>query len=208
MPAGDLQYRFRIRTATDEADLFSVTTVRDGLNPFIAEPPDGDGSTLDPLTGKVSVGAYTVRVIDAPGFVYSPGREPRSRRAGSTPTRPPPRRGLGLHHTMPAGTITVGATDQVHGGTKSLKMTTTATGGGVSPSGRYLRAVKVYDSGDGITAEHAVHRLGVRAAWTPGPGSTPSPALIVNGVEAGSHGRQPGRSCRCRCARVRRPSWR
>jgi hypothetical protein len=69
MPSGTLHYRLRIRTGADDADLLYVSSVPGDLNPFIAEAPDGDGSTLDPLTGKVSVGAYTVKVIDAPGFV-------------------------------------------------------------------------------------------------------------------------------------------
>src|SRR4051812_14763143 len=116
MPAGDLQYRFRIRTATDEADLFSVTTVRDGLNPFIAEPPDGDGSTLDPLTGKVSVGAYTVRVIDAPGFVYSNIGSPLAEGWEYANQAAAEAAGWVFTNTMVGGTITVGAADQVHGG--------------------------------------------------------------------------------------------
>ena len=33
--------------------------------PYIAEPPQGDGQTLNPITGEVQVGGFTVPVIDA-----------------------------------------------------------------------------------------------------------------------------------------------
>jgi hypothetical protein len=64
-----LEYRLRVRNGDDTADLFVITSTRDGENPYIAEPPDGDGESLDPLTGKVEVGSYTIRVIDAVGTV-------------------------------------------------------------------------------------------------------------------------------------------
>jgi hypothetical protein len=64
-----LEYRLRVRNGDDTADLFTITSIRDGENPYIAEPPDGDGESLDPLTGKVEVGSYTIRVIDAVGTV-------------------------------------------------------------------------------------------------------------------------------------------
>jgi hypothetical protein len=179
MPAGDLQYRFRIRTATDEADLFSVTTVRDGLNPYIAEAPDGDGSTLDPLTGKVSVGAYTVRVIDAPGSVYNPsgsaitdGLEDANRAAAEG-------RGWSFTDTLSDGTITVGAADQVQAGSKSWKFATTGTGALAGPG--ELSATKVYDAGDGIAADTLYDvtvyaRMNVQDEWDD------RTRLTVNGV--------------------------
>jgi hypothetical protein len=50
MPHGTLHYRLRIRTPDNSADLFIATSTRDGINPFIAEAPDGDGrrSTRSP----------------------------------------------------------------------------------------------------------------------------------------------------------------
>jgi hypothetical protein len=60
-----IQYRLRIRNGSDDADLFVISSIPDDDNPYIAEPPDGDGESLDPLTGKVEVGSYTIRVIDA-----------------------------------------------------------------------------------------------------------------------------------------------
>jgi hypothetical protein len=60
-----LEYQLRVRNGDDSADLFVITSVANGTNPYIAEPPTGDGESLDPLTGQVSVGAYTIRVIDA-----------------------------------------------------------------------------------------------------------------------------------------------
>jgi len=64
-----LEYRLRVRDGDDTADLFTITSIRGGDNPYIAEPPEGDGESLDPLTGKVEVGSYTIRVIDAVGSV-------------------------------------------------------------------------------------------------------------------------------------------
>jgi hypothetical protein len=66
-----LYYKFQIRNADDSDDLLEVTSVRDGDNPYIAEPPSGDGESVDPLTGKVTVGAYTISVIDAVGDIPS-----------------------------------------------------------------------------------------------------------------------------------------
>jgi hypothetical protein len=64
-----LYYKFQIRNADDSDDLLLVTSVRDGDNPYIAEPPSGDGESVNPLDGKVTVGAYTISVIDALGEV-------------------------------------------------------------------------------------------------------------------------------------------
>jgi hypothetical protein len=60
-----IEYRLRVRNGADDADLFVITSTRNGENPYILEPPEGDGESLDPLTGKVEVGAYSIRVIDA-----------------------------------------------------------------------------------------------------------------------------------------------
>lgn len=65
--------------------------------------------------------------------------------------------------TSPAGAITVGATDQVHQGTYSLKMSTTGTGG-ISGSER-LRVTRTFS---GLTPS-ALHKVTVRArqdAWS------------------------------------------
>jgi hypothetical protein len=61
-------YQLVIRNAADTADdlvVTSVPTALGGTNPYIVEPPDGDGQSLDPLTGKFDVGAYRVSVADA-----------------------------------------------------------------------------------------------------------------------------------------------
>jgi hypothetical protein len=69
-------YRVRIHDGTsDEADfldpatatgnLLSVSSVRGDDAPYIAAPPDGDGTSVDLVTGKATVGEYHVRVIDA-----------------------------------------------------------------------------------------------------------------------------------------------
>src|SRR5690349_2122954 len=62
---GTLSYRLRIRTANDDADALILSTAPTDQYPYISVPPEGDGQTLDPVMGKVSVGAYTVRCIDA-----------------------------------------------------------------------------------------------------------------------------------------------
>ena len=57
-------YRLRVRTADDLFDTIEVTSLRGGTNPYIAEPPSGDGQEVDLLTGAVRIGAYRVRVVD------------------------------------------------------------------------------------------------------------------------------------------------
>ena len=60
----NLSYRLRIRTAADNADALIISSVRGGTNPYIAEPPTGDGQEVDPLLGGVRTGVYTLRVLD------------------------------------------------------------------------------------------------------------------------------------------------
>jgi hypothetical protein len=70
MPSASLTYRLRIRTASGpgnpdgSSDALVVTSLRGGTNPFIAEPPRGDGLEVDPIRGGVRSGAYTVLVTD------------------------------------------------------------------------------------------------------------------------------------------------
>jgi hypothetical protein len=59
-----LEYRLRIRNAADSADALEVTSVRGGTNPYISGEPTGDGASFDPLTGVVTSGVMTVRVVD------------------------------------------------------------------------------------------------------------------------------------------------
>ncbi len=181
MPNGTLHYRFRIRTATDEADLFVATSLADGDNPLIAEAPSGDGSTLDPLTGKVTVGAYTVKVIDAPGVVQVPGGFSGTDGWEYANQAAAEAAGWVFTDTLGDGSITVGAADQVHGGTRSLKMSTTG-GGGLSGTGS-LTAVKTYDSGDGIVAD-TLYTVTVYARASARSPFDVHTRLIVNGVEA------------------------
>jgi hypothetical protein len=62
---GTLHYQLVIRNADDDDNLLSVSSIRGDDNPYIASPPQGDGEEVNPLTGQVTVGAYTVEVIDA-----------------------------------------------------------------------------------------------------------------------------------------------
>lgn len=65
-----LEYRLRIRDASTTlnpdgtTDALTITSVAGGTNPYISAPPSGDGQEVDPLTGSLREGTYTVRVID------------------------------------------------------------------------------------------------------------------------------------------------
>jgi tetrahydromethanopterin S-methyltransferase subunit F len=71
MPNQLIEYRLRIRNASTSAnpngtaDVIDVTSVRSGTNPYITEPPSGDGAEFDPITGRVRTGSYNVMVADA-----------------------------------------------------------------------------------------------------------------------------------------------
>lgn len=71
MPAALIQYRLTIRNASTlanpngTADELVVTSIATGTNPFIAQAPSGDGQEVDPITGAVRTGAYTVQIVDA-----------------------------------------------------------------------------------------------------------------------------------------------
>lgn len=59
-----IEYQFIIRNATDTGDELEITSVRGGTNPYISGVPTGDGASIDPNTGKVTSGAYTLRIVD------------------------------------------------------------------------------------------------------------------------------------------------
>jgi hypothetical protein len=63
MPSLSMVYEFIIY---DDASspILTVTSVRGGTNPFIAEPPNGDGLEFDPVAGTLRTGAYTVQITD------------------------------------------------------------------------------------------------------------------------------------------------
>jgi hypothetical protein len=173
-----IQYQFRIRTADDSADLFVASSNPSGTNPYIAEPPEGDGESLDPMSGKVEVGAYTIRIIDAPGITWAPvaplvseGWEYANQAAAEAA-------GWVFTDTMAGGTITTGATDQVQAGTYSLKMATTAGLG----AGGLLRVAKTYDSGDGIAAD-TLYRVTVYARQDARAWYDVHSRMYVNGTE-------------------------
>jgi hypothetical protein len=72
MPASLIQYRLRVRQASTLAnpdgpdpDAFVISSVPADTLPFIAAPPTGDGQEVDPITGAVRTGAYTVEIVDA-----------------------------------------------------------------------------------------------------------------------------------------------
>ncbi len=182
MPNGTLHYRLRIRTATDEADLFVATSLRDGINPFIESPPEGDGSSLDPLTGKVTVGAYTVKVIDAPGVILNPTGGTISDGWEYANIGAAQAAGWSFIDTMTDGVTTVGAADQVHGGTKSLKFAVTGNNR-YDFSGHQMSATKVYDSGDGIAANTA-YTVSVWVRANARQWYDRNSQLVVNGVAA------------------------
>jgi hypothetical protein len=65
-----LEYQLRIRNASTAldpdgtADALTLTSVAGGTNPYITEAPSGDGQEVDPITGSLREGSYTVRVVD------------------------------------------------------------------------------------------------------------------------------------------------
>jgi hypothetical protein len=71
MPASLIQYRLRVRTVSTLAnpdgasDAFVISSVPGDALPFIAAPPTGDGQEVDPITGAVRTGAYTLEIVDA-----------------------------------------------------------------------------------------------------------------------------------------------
>lgn len=65
MPEAVLHYRLTIRNADDTADDLVITSIRTGTNPYIADPPSGDGQEVDPITGVVRTGSYNIQIIDA-----------------------------------------------------------------------------------------------------------------------------------------------
>ena len=60
-----LAYRLRVRDAADTADALVVSTVQGVGQPWLAGPPTGDGTSVDPWTGAVVVGGFRGQVIDA-----------------------------------------------------------------------------------------------------------------------------------------------
>ncbi len=65
MPNTKRFYRFVIRNADDDGDEIVISSFPGDDNVFLLEPPRGDGQSFDPLTGKITTGQYTIRVIDA-----------------------------------------------------------------------------------------------------------------------------------------------
>lgn len=59
-----VEFQVRIRNAADTADALTLTSIRGGTSPDIAEAPTGEGATLDPFTGKITSGSITVNVAD------------------------------------------------------------------------------------------------------------------------------------------------
>jgi hypothetical protein len=57
-------YRLRVRNAGDTADDFIISSYAGVGSNLVLEPPNGDGQKMDPLTGNVDVGTYTIKVID------------------------------------------------------------------------------------------------------------------------------------------------
>jgi hypothetical protein len=71
MPNTTIHYRLRIRTVSTTAnpngtgDELTVSSLPADGAPYIGSAPDGDGQEVDPLTGSVRTGTYTVEVVDA-----------------------------------------------------------------------------------------------------------------------------------------------
>lgn len=63
--SGTLAYRLRIRNEADDADELVISSLPDDANPYLLEPPDGDGQEVDPARSTSDIGAFTCKVIDA-----------------------------------------------------------------------------------------------------------------------------------------------
>lgn len=57
-------YQLVIRNANDTGDELVLSSYPGDENPYIVEEPTGDGQSIDPITGSVTTGAYTVLVSD------------------------------------------------------------------------------------------------------------------------------------------------
>lgn len=70
MAGAALSYRVRIRNASTAgnpngtADDLVLTSIRGGTNPVLSAEPSGDGQEVDPLTGEVRTGSYTIQLAD------------------------------------------------------------------------------------------------------------------------------------------------
>lgn len=62
-----LFYRLTVRNRADDADLFVVSSFPEDENPYITEPPSGDGQSIDAITGAGTSGDYTFRFADPEG---------------------------------------------------------------------------------------------------------------------------------------------
>lgn len=60
-----IEYRFRLRDASDASDVLVVSSVRGDAQAYISSAPSGDGASLDWLSGKCMSGTYTGKIIDA-----------------------------------------------------------------------------------------------------------------------------------------------
>ena len=58
-------FRLTVRNRADDDDLFVVSTKPTDDAPYITEPPNGDGNSIDPITGAVTTGSYSYRFADA-----------------------------------------------------------------------------------------------------------------------------------------------
>ena len=73
MPAISVEYEYRVHDGTTAITTFFAgsggallvaSSVAGGTNPWLTEPPAGDGTTIDPLTGKTRAGAWSVAIGD------------------------------------------------------------------------------------------------------------------------------------------------
>ena len=73
MPAISVEYEYRVHDGTTALATFFAgsggallvaSSVAGGTNPWLTEPPAGDGTTIDPLTGKTRAGAWSVAIGD------------------------------------------------------------------------------------------------------------------------------------------------
>lgn len=64
MPKLPKYFQFIIRNAADDADDLILSSFPDDDNPYLIDPPNGDGESFDPLTGDPTTGSYSVTFQD------------------------------------------------------------------------------------------------------------------------------------------------
>ena len=75
--SGTLAFRLTIRNPADDGDLVVIDSAASATNPYLVGPPEGDGTSVDILSGQTGVGAYEFRIADVSGTILDPSSTSR-----------------------------------------------------------------------------------------------------------------------------------